>query len=110
MLSLPPILLLATQMCILKSGPTAFGTLGGALLTEETDRQEKEQGGCSVEMWARTDTRRSISLKEVGITDGGPLRVIAALIGANVLDKPVCSSNGWHAFSPFSCFSERLFK
>ena len=91
MLSLPPILLLATQMSILKSGPTACGTLGGALLTEETDRQEKEQGECSVEMWVRTDMRRSISLKEVRIMDGGPLRVIGASIGANVLEKSVCS-------------------
>ena len=90
MLSLPLILLLASQTYVLKSGPMACETLGGALLTEETDRQEKEQEGCSVEMLGRTGTRRSTSLKEVKTTDGELLREITASIGASVLEEPVC--------------------
>ena len=90
MLSLPLTPLLAPQTYVLKSGPMACETLGGVLLTEETDRQEKEQGGCSVEMWGRVDMRRLISLKEVKTTDGEPLREIVALMKTSVLDKPVC--------------------
>ena len=90
MLSLPLILLLASQMYVLKSGHMACETLGGVLLTEETDRREKEQGGCSVEMWGRVDMRRLISLKEVETMDGELLREIAALMKISVLDKPVC--------------------
>jgi len=90
MLSLPLILLLASQMYVLKSGPMVCETLGGVLLTEETDRQEKEQGGCSVEMWGRTGTRRSTSLKEVKTMDGELLREITASMGASVLEEPVC--------------------
>ena len=76
-------------MYVLKSGPMACETLGGVLLTEETDRQEKEQGGCSVEMWGRTGMRRSTSLKEVKTMNGGPLKEIAALMETSV--QPVCS-------------------
>ena len=90
MLSLPLILLLASQMYVLKSGPMVCETLGGVLLTEETDRREKEQGGCSVEMLDRTGTRRLTSLKEVKTTDGELLREITASIGASVLEEPVC--------------------
>ena len=89
MLSLPLILLLASQMYALKSGHMACETLGVVLLTEETDRQEKEQGECSVELWGRTGTRRSTSLKEVKTTNGGPLKEIAALMETSV--QPVCS-------------------
>ena len=89
MLYLPRILLLATQMYVLKSGPTVCETLGVVLSTEETDRQEKGLGGYSVEMWGRVDMRRLISLKEVGITDGEPLKEIAALMQTIALDKPV---------------------
>ena len=73
----------------------ACETLGGVLLTEETDRQEKEQGGCSVEMSGRVDMRRLISLKEVKTMDGEPLREIAALMKTSVLDKPVRSNSSY---------------
>ena len=46
--------------------------------------------GCSVEMWGRTCTRRSISLKEVKTMDGELLREIPASMGASVLEEPVC--------------------
>ena len=100
MLSLPLILLLASQMYVLKSGHMACETLGGVLLTEETDRREKEQEGCSVEMWGRVDMRRLISSKEVKTTDGELLREIAALMETSVLDKPVCFNSSYLFHSP----------
>ena len=92
-------------MYVLKSGPMVCETLGVVLSTEETDRQEKGQGGYSVEMWGRKNMRRLISLKEVGTTNGEPLKEIAALMKTSVqlvrFVCSVCKSHRCYELRPF---------
>jgi len=57
-LSLPPISLLVIQMYSLRSGPMVCETHGDVLLTGETGKLEKEQGGFSVEMLGRGVMKR----------------------------------------------------